>query len=228
MFNEPLVKALSHHKIDRWRAELAFARRVVAFEPQAAATEDNIALALNPARSFDIGDAARHPHSASVRTILIPALIDAPTLKARRQSDGGLLTTVASGLYQTEVMWRYSIENFEVSNLISVDGADRFPRSFGEPSAFAAVAKSRDRFQQETRFRETFGTRQLILGDIEMSADDEERARDCTVGAKHPPGATPLQARPIRKSEGQAEGQPQPEHQDQRRASQARHSHEGR
>jgi ATP-dependent Lhr-like helicase len=53
------------------------------FELQAAATEDNIVLSLTTAHSFELGDAARYLHSASVRTILIEALLDAPMFTTR-------------------------------------------------------------------------------------------------------------------------------------------------
>jgi ATP-dependent Lhr-like helicase len=53
------------------------------FELQAAATEDNIVLSLTTAHSFELGDAARYLDSASVRTILIEALLDAPMFATR-------------------------------------------------------------------------------------------------------------------------------------------------
>jgi ATP-dependent Lhr-like helicase len=53
------------------------------FELQAAATEDNIVLSLTTAHSFELGDAARYLHSASVRTVLIQALLDAPMFATR-------------------------------------------------------------------------------------------------------------------------------------------------
>jgi ATP-dependent Lhr-like helicase len=53
------------------------------FELQAAATEDNIILSLTTAHSFELGDAARYLHPASVRTILIEALLDAPMFTTR-------------------------------------------------------------------------------------------------------------------------------------------------
>jgi ATP-dependent helicase Lhr and Lhr-like helicase len=53
------------------------------FELQAAATEDNIVLSLSTAHSFELGDAARYLHSASVRSLLIQALLDAPMFAAR-------------------------------------------------------------------------------------------------------------------------------------------------
>jgi len=53
------------------------------FELQAAATEDNIVLSLTTAHSFELGDAARYLSSASVRTILIQALLDAPMFATR-------------------------------------------------------------------------------------------------------------------------------------------------
>src|SRR5438034_1172533 len=48
------------------------------FELQAAATEDNIVLSLTTAHSFELGDVARYLHSASVKNLLIQALLDAP------------------------------------------------------------------------------------------------------------------------------------------------------
>ena len=53
------------------------------FELQAAATEDNIVLSLTTAHSFELGEVARYLHSASVRPLLIQALLDAPMFIAR-------------------------------------------------------------------------------------------------------------------------------------------------
>ena len=53
------------------------------FELQAAATEDNIVLSLTTAHSFELGDAARYLNSASVRQVLIQALLDAPMFVTR-------------------------------------------------------------------------------------------------------------------------------------------------
>ncbi len=53
------------------------------FELQAAATEDNIVLSLTSAHSFDLGDVPRYLNSASVRGVLIQALLDAPMFNAR-------------------------------------------------------------------------------------------------------------------------------------------------
>jgi ATP-dependent Lhr-like helicase len=53
------------------------------FELQAAATEDNIVLSLTTAHSFDLAEVARYLHSASVRTLLIQALLDAPMFTTR-------------------------------------------------------------------------------------------------------------------------------------------------
>ena len=53
------------------------------FELQAAATEDNIVLSLSTAHSFELGDAARYLHSATVRSVLIQALLDAPMFASR-------------------------------------------------------------------------------------------------------------------------------------------------
>ena len=46
------------------------------FELQAAATEDNIVISLTQAHSFPLGEVARYLHSASVRTVLIQALLE--------------------------------------------------------------------------------------------------------------------------------------------------------
>ena len=48
------------------------------FELQAAATEDNIVLSLTTAHSFELADVARYLHSASVRPLLIQALLELP------------------------------------------------------------------------------------------------------------------------------------------------------
>jgi ATP-dependent helicase Lhr and Lhr-like helicase len=53
------------------------------FELQAAATEDNIVLSLTTAHSFELSDAARYLHSASVREVLIQAMLDAPMFATR-------------------------------------------------------------------------------------------------------------------------------------------------
>ena len=53
------------------------------FELQAAATEDNIVLSLTTAHSFELGEVARYLHSASVRPLLIQALLDAPMFITR-------------------------------------------------------------------------------------------------------------------------------------------------
>jgi ATP-dependent Lhr-like helicase len=53
------------------------------FEIQAAATEDNIVLSLTTAHSFDLAEAARYLHSASIETLLIQALLDAPMFQTR-------------------------------------------------------------------------------------------------------------------------------------------------
>src|SRR5262249_5779416 len=48
------------------------------FELQAAATEDNIVLSLTTAHSFELADVARYLNSATIRPLLIQALLDAP------------------------------------------------------------------------------------------------------------------------------------------------------
>ena len=53
------------------------------FELQAAATEDNIVLSLTTAHSFDLADVSRYLHSASVRPVLIQAMLDAPMFQTR-------------------------------------------------------------------------------------------------------------------------------------------------
>ena len=53
------------------------------FELQAAATEDNIVLSLTTAHSFDLADVSRYLHSATVRPLLIQALLDAPMFITR-------------------------------------------------------------------------------------------------------------------------------------------------
>ena len=53
------------------------------FELQAAATEDNIVLSLTTAHSFELADVARYLHSASVKSLLIQALLDAPMFATR-------------------------------------------------------------------------------------------------------------------------------------------------
>jgi ATP-dependent helicase Lhr and Lhr-like helicase len=53
------------------------------FEIQAAATEDNIILSLTTAHSFALDEVSRYLHAASVRTVLIQALLDAPMFITR-------------------------------------------------------------------------------------------------------------------------------------------------
>ncbi|MGH6990341.1 MAG: DEAD/DEAH box helicase, partial [Stellaceae bacterium] len=53
------------------------------FELQAAATEDNIILSLTSAHSFELQEVARYLHSASVRRVLVQALLDAPMFNTR-------------------------------------------------------------------------------------------------------------------------------------------------
>jgi ATP-dependent Lhr-like helicase len=53
------------------------------FELQAAATEDNIVLSLTTAHSFDLAEVRHYLHPASVREVLIQALLDAPMFMTR-------------------------------------------------------------------------------------------------------------------------------------------------
>jgi ATP-dependent Lhr-like helicase len=53
------------------------------FELQAAATEDNIVLSLTAAHSFPLDDVSRYLNSATVRTLLIQAVLDAPMFITR-------------------------------------------------------------------------------------------------------------------------------------------------
>ncbi len=53
------------------------------FELQAAATEDNIVLSLTTAHSFDLAEVTHYLHPASVRDVLIQALLDAPMFMTR-------------------------------------------------------------------------------------------------------------------------------------------------
>ncbi len=53
------------------------------FELQAAATEDNIVLSLTTAHSFDLAEVANYLHPATVREVLIQALLDAPMFMTR-------------------------------------------------------------------------------------------------------------------------------------------------
>jgi ATP-dependent Lhr-like helicase len=53
------------------------------FELQAAATEDCIVLSLTTAHSFDLTDVARYLNSASVRDLLVQAMLDAPMFVTR-------------------------------------------------------------------------------------------------------------------------------------------------
>src|SRR5258707_4397011 len=53
------------------------------FELQAAATEDNIVLSLTTAHSFALDEVARYLNPATVRTVLIHSLLDAPMFITR-------------------------------------------------------------------------------------------------------------------------------------------------
>jgi ATP-dependent helicase Lhr and Lhr-like helicase len=53
------------------------------FELQAAATEDNIVLSLTRAHSFDLDEVRHYLHSASIREVLVQALLDAPMFVTR-------------------------------------------------------------------------------------------------------------------------------------------------
>ena len=53
------------------------------FELQAAATEDGVLLSLGPQHSFPLDDVFRYLHPASVREILVQALLDAPVFQTR-------------------------------------------------------------------------------------------------------------------------------------------------
>src|SRR5262249_858600 len=57
--------------------------RKVNFELQAGATEDNIVLSLTTAHSFELAEVAHYLHSASVRPLLIQAMLDAPMFTTR-------------------------------------------------------------------------------------------------------------------------------------------------
>ncbi|HEY0185830.1 MAG TPA: DEAD/DEAH box helicase [Rhodopila sp.] len=57
--------------------------RTFNFELQAAATEDNIVLSLTTAHSFELAEVARYLHAASVRALLIQAILDAPMFATR-------------------------------------------------------------------------------------------------------------------------------------------------
>jgi ATP-dependent Lhr-like helicase len=53
------------------------------FELQAAATEDNIVLSLTTAHSFDLAEVRHYLHPATVRDVLVQALLDAPMFMTR-------------------------------------------------------------------------------------------------------------------------------------------------
>src|SRR4029077_6516539 len=53
------------------------------FELQAAATEDNIILSLPPAHTSELADVSRYLHSATIRPLLIQAMLDAPMFVTR-------------------------------------------------------------------------------------------------------------------------------------------------
>jgi ATP-dependent Lhr-like helicase len=53
------------------------------FELQAAATEDNIVLSLTTAHSFELAEVARYLNSATIKPLLIQAMLDAPMFVTR-------------------------------------------------------------------------------------------------------------------------------------------------
>jgi ATP-dependent Lhr-like helicase len=53
------------------------------FELQAAATEDNIVLSLTTAHSFELAEVTHYLHPATVRDVLVQALLDAPMFMTR-------------------------------------------------------------------------------------------------------------------------------------------------
>jgi len=53
------------------------------FELQAAATEDNIVLSLTTAHSFDLAEVPNYLHSATVRELLVQAVLDSPMFMTR-------------------------------------------------------------------------------------------------------------------------------------------------
>jgi ATP-dependent helicase Lhr and Lhr-like helicase len=53
------------------------------FELQAAATEDALLLSLGPQHSFPLADVFRYLHPASVRDVLVQAMLDAPVFETR-------------------------------------------------------------------------------------------------------------------------------------------------
>ena len=57
--------------------------RTFNFELQAAATEDNIVLSLTTTHSFDLADVAHYLRAATVRPLLVQAVLDAPMFMAR-------------------------------------------------------------------------------------------------------------------------------------------------
>src|SRR5208337_2491566 len=64
------------------------------FELQAAATEDNIVLSLTTAHSFELGDVARYLRAATVRPLLIQAMLDAPMFTTRWRWVSGVALAV--------------------------------------------------------------------------------------------------------------------------------------
>ncbi len=60
------------------------------FELQAAATEDNIVLSLTRAHSFDLAEVRHYLRAATVRQLLVQALLDAPMFATRWRWVGGV------------------------------------------------------------------------------------------------------------------------------------------
>src|ERR671938_266389 len=60
------------------------------FELQAASTEDNIVLSLTTAHSFDLAEVRTYLHPATVRDVLIQALLDAPMFMTRWRWAAGI------------------------------------------------------------------------------------------------------------------------------------------
>ena len=64
------------------------------FELQAAATEDNIVLSLTTAHSFELADVARYLNAATVRPLLIQAMLDSPMFTTRWRWVGAVALAV--------------------------------------------------------------------------------------------------------------------------------------
>ena len=105
------------------------------FELQAAATEDDIVLSLTTAHSFDLDDVKRYLNSASVRELLIQALLDAPMFNTRWRWVGGVVAGAAALPRRQEGAAAARAHGCRGPDRRGLPGPDRLRREPGRASA---------------------------------------------------------------------------------------------